>query len=209
MYMCIFCAKQFLSKRGTSIHQTFCTQNSARKIKESPWNKQLTKLIDTRIANSVEKLQNTIKSKSQKHGVAGTDEKEILRCSKISETAKKRGLSGGYRKNAGRSKKFQVYDSYGNATTLQSSYELDVSEILSELSINWMRPKALKYKGKNYFADFYLPDFDIWLDPKNDYKAKLDQSKIDSVIRENNIKLFILLKSQITKSYISRLVIES
>ena len=61
------------------------------------------------------------------------------------------------------------------------------------MSINWVRPKALKYDGRNYFADFYLPDYDLWLDPKNNYKALLDAEKIQKVIEQNNVKLFILL----------------
>lgn len=116
------------------------------------------------------------------------------------------GRIGGYRANAGRSKKFKVHDSLGNLTTLQSTYEYAVFEILCELGIRWIRPGALKYHGRNYFADFYLLDFDIWLDPKNTYKAKIDQSKIDQVIKENNCTLIVLLENQINKSFISRVI---
>ena len=71
------------------------------------------------------------------------------------------GKIGGYRANAGRSKKFKVIDSYGKHTILQSTYELKCSELLNELNIKWLRPKSLKYDNKNYFADFYLPDYEI------------------------------------------------
>lgn len=121
-----------------------------------------------------------------------------------SENAKKHGF-GGYRENAGHSKKFKVIDSFGKETTLQSTYELRCSNILNELCIKWLRPKALKYDGRNYFADFYLPELDIWLDPKNNYKAKQDQEKINKVIEQNNVRLFVLLEHQLTKEYIGRL----
>lgn len=117
------------------------------------------------------------------------------------------GKHGGYRPNAGRSKKFKVLDTYGNVVTLQSSYELNVFEILCELGIEWIRPRALKYDNKNYFADFYLPVYDIWLDPKNEFKAKQDVEKIEKVIKQNDIKLYVLLKHHITKSFISSLTI--
>lgn len=117
-----------------------------------------------------------------------------------------KGRVGGYRENAGRSKKYRVLDSFGKETVLQSSYELKCSEILNELSISWYRPKAMKYSGKNYFADFYLPDFDIYLDPKNDYKAKCDAEKIASVIDQNKVKLYVLLLEQLTPEYIIELV---
>ena len=81
-----------------------------------------------------------------------------------------------------------------------------VFEILCELGVEWVRPKALKYDGKNYFADFYLPTYDIWLDPKNDFKAKQDAGKIHKVIEQNSVNVFVLLKQQITKEYIASLV---
>jgi hypothetical protein len=59
---------------------------------------------------------------------------------------------------------------------------------------------------KNYFADFYLPEYDLYLDPKNDYKAKLDADKIRKVIEQNNVRVFVLLKTQLTKEYITSLV---
>lgn len=117
----------------------------------------------------------------------------------------KRG--GGYREGAGKSKKFHVPDSYGKIVCLQSTYELECSQILNGLGVNWIRPKALKYDEiKNYFADFYLPDYDIWLDPKNSFKAECDKIKIEKVITQNNVKLFILLKHQLTEEYISKML---
>lgn len=115
------------------------------------------------------------------------------------------GRHGGYRPNAGRSKKFKVYDSFGNRVTLQSTYENVVFEILCELGIRWIRPKALKYGERNYFADFYLVDIDLWLDPKNDFKFKQDAEKIRKVIEQNNIRLVVLKKEQLTKDYIAHL----
>jgi len=162
------------------------------------WNKGLTKKDDPRLQKLAESLSKTLKQ-IPKHGCCAWTKQQR------SENAKQMGF-GGYRPNAGRSKKFPVIDSQGTHTTLQSTYELECYNILTDLKIRWMRPKALKYNGKNYFADFYLIDFDIWLDTKNDYKAKLDEPKINAVIQQNNVKLFVLLKPQITKDFIANLV---
>lgn len=116
------------------------------------------------------------------------------------------GRHGGFRAKSGRSKKFDAIDSYGNPVLLQSSYELECSIILNKLNIEWCRPKSLKYDGRNYFADFYLPKYDIYLDPKNPYKAKLDEAKIKKVIEQNNVKVFVLLKDNISEEYISSLI---
>ena len=120
---------------------------------------------------------------------------------KIADTSK----MGGYRKNAGRSKKFKVSDSFGVSVTLQSTYELRCAEILDFLNINWLRPKSLLYDNRKYYADFYLPDYDIYLDPKNSYKAVLDDSKIKAVIEQNNVRLFILLEHELTNERILEL----
>ena len=118
-----------------------------------------------------------------------------------SELAKKLNL-GGYRANAGCSKKFKVCDSNGVLTTLQSTYELRFSELLDELNIKWIRPKHLMYGAKKYFPDFFLPDYNIFFDTKNDYLIKKDESKIKAVIAENAVTLFVVSKDQITKECI-------
>jgi hypothetical protein len=136
-------------------------------------------------------------------GIIGHSQSEETKA-KLSAVAKLRGF-GGYRPNAGTSKKYRVLDSFGKVTVLQSSYELKCSIILDDLGIKWFRPKALKYNGKNYFADFYLPDYDIYLDPKNSYKAKLDREKIEMVKEQNCVNVYILLEEHLTAMYIKGL----
>jgi hypothetical protein len=108
---------------------------------------------------------------------------------------------GGYRANAGHSKKFKVKDSFGKEVTLQSTYELQCAEILNELGIRWIRPAALFYDGRRYYPDFKLVDFDIFLDPKNSYKAKLDAEKIHKVCEQNNVRVDVLLKEHLTREF--------
>lgn len=109
---------------------------------------------------------------------------------------------GGYRPNAGHSQKFYVTDSYNNNVCLQSSYEKLCSDILNELKIKWIRPKALIYSNKKYFPDFYLTDYNIYLDPKNDFLYNKDLEKINNVIKENKVKIFILKKENLNKEFI-------
>jgi len=163
------------------------------------WNKGLN-CDDLRVKRNTDSLR----ANPNITGKAKTPELEEIRRAKISSSGK--GKIGGYRENAGRSKKFKVYDSFGKLTTLQSTFEYALFEILCELEIRWIRPKALKYNGKNYFADFYLVDFNLWLDPKNDFKAKCDAMKIKDVTEQNNIRLYILLEEQINKSTVISLI---
>lgn len=188
----ISCAGPKIKKeRGIDFDPNIGFLNGSR----SSWNKGLIKSTDPRVNKNAKSIARTWKPKGA----------ILLTSLQLSENAKRNNF-GGYRQNAGRSKKFKVLDTFGNSVTLQSSYELAVFEILCELGVSWIRPRAIKYDDKKYFADFYLPDFDVWLDPKNDFKAEQDEIKIKKVIEQNRIKLFVLLKHQINKDYIARII---
>lgn len=195
--VCKFCDKLCKNKNSHTQHIRTCPKNENRNYKNysvghTAWNKGLTKETNITVRNSAEKCREGWAS-------GRIVAKEFLYTDRLrlSQQAKDKKL-GGYRENAGRSKKYKVNDSNGKQTTLQSSYEYECFQLLSQLNIRWVRPKALKYNGRNYFADFYLIDYDIYLDPKNNYKAKLDADKIQLAQEQNNVKVIILLKEQIT-----------
>jgi len=76
---------------------------------------------------------------------------------------------------------------------LESSWEVKTAEKLDELNIKWERPKCIKWRDSNnidrvYFPDFYLNDFDIYLDPKNPYCMKLDAEKMKIISEKVNIE---------------------
>jgi len=201
MLNCKFCNRESKNLNSLSNHQRLCPSNPERvyvsqTLGRTAWNKGLTSSTDLRVSKMAESIS---KSSLENPRYLTAEQK-----SHLSVLAKERGL-GGYKPNAGRSKKFKVLDSYGDEVCLQSTYELKCSELLNQLGINWVRPRALKYDGKNYFADFYLPDFDVYLDPKNNYKAKLDKTKIERVIEQNNVRVFILLENQLTHEFIKSL----
>jgi len=70
---------------------------------------------------------------------------------------------------------------------LDSSWEEALAIRLDSLGINWTRPKSVKWvdtngKTHNYFPDFYLTDYDIYLDPKNDLVYKITIEKIKKIL---------------------------
>ena len=194
MEQCDICKKIFKNLK----YHTWRMHGEGRKHNPNKdrvaWNKGLSKLTDVRVLRNSESLSKTWKPKGA----------VLLSSEQLSLKAKKQGF-GGYRENAGRSKKVSVFNE-GKKITLQSSYENAVYEILCELGIQWERPKALKYDGRNYFADFYLPEYNLWLDPKNDFKAKQDEEKIRKVVEQNGVKLFVLTKEKICSRYIRWLI---
>lgn len=80
--------------------------------------------------------------------------------------------------------KKQVYKNI----TMDSSWEVEVAKYLDKLKIIWVRPNwALDWvdstcKDRKYFPDFYLIDYDIYLDPKNKHCQKLQKEKLEQIL---------------------------
>ena len=71
---------------------------------------------------------------------------------------------------------------------LESSWEVNLAKWLDKNYIDWIRPKYISWKssdGKNrkYFPDFYLPKYNVYLDPKNDYRVSTSQEKLTEVCK--------------------------
>ena len=69
---------------------------------------------------------------------------------------------------------------------LDSRWELLLAQKLDELSIIWERPDPLIWfdsenKNHNYFPDFYLPQYDLFLDPKNEFAKRSQKKKLEII----------------------------
>jgi hypothetical protein len=106
----------------------------------------------------------------------------------------------------GGNKNNRAYGWYESPTAgrvwLESSYEHKVAVELDSNAIEWTRPGHFEYtlngKNKKYFPDFYLPGFDAYLDPKNDFLIKTDEEKIKLVEKTHKIRVLVLNKNQLT-----------
>lgn len=72
---------------------------------------------------------------------------------------------------------------------LDSSWELALARRLDDIKINWIRPEPLEWIDENnlihnYFPDFYLIDFDIYLDPKNPHAINVQKKKLDIILNQ-------------------------
>ena len=204
--MCCICSSEVsLSNFGKHTGSKKCLSGGKQTANPSTQCKYCNRVFKTSIGRGLHEVQCDKNSHHRKLNEGRVAWNKGNRSKPDTRNPEFMGKIGGYRPNAGRSKKFRVKDSFDNEVVLQSTYELKCSEILNKLGFVWIRPKALKYDNRNYFADFYLPEHDIWLDPKNKYKAKLDQEKIQKVRDQNNIKLYVLLEEHLTEEYIRRL----
>lgn len=83
---------------------------------------------------------------------------------------------------------------------LDSSWELALAKRLDELNIAWTRPEPIEWvdeKGmtRNYFPDFYLPEHNLYLDPKNPHAIVVQRKKIDILMKQySNIVILDSLK---------------
>ena len=104
----------------------------------------------------------------------------------------------------------------GNIIYLDSSWELEIAKSLDENDIRWLRPTvknghSFRWVDENgnqhtYFPDFYLLNYNIYLDPKNPFVQKKDKGKIEKVQKQNNIKLMILGENELNWKYIKKLL---
>ena len=100
---------------------------------------------------------------------------------------------------------------YKPGIILESSYEVRLAKILDELKIEWIKVRqGYKWddngKIRRYIPDFYLPKYNLFLDPKNDYLIKKDKKKIESASILNNIKVLVLCEKQIYQEIIKNLL---
>ena len=76
--------------------------------------------------------------------------------------------------------------------------------------IYWVRPKPIIWFDKkgikhNYTSDFYLPRYNIYLDPKNEYCFKLQKEKID-YFTKTYLNVFFLHEKDLTKEKIKEII---
>lgn len=142
----------------------------------------------------------TARSSDEQHKMAVQTRKERgnlghseLTKSKLSQVAFARGFGGkNYRKTF-----------YYNGAVLESSYELEVAKQLDNNNVKWERPSRLYWTDDNgvrrhYTPDFYLPEYNVYLDPKNNYLITKDKRKILLCSQQNDVKIYILSKQELS-----------
>lgn len=103
-----------------------------------------------------------------------------------------------------RRRQIQATDQQGNTIYLDSNYERIVLNELNKNNVRWFRPsKSFPYIdaekiNRSYTPDFYLPDYDVYLDPKNDLLISRSGDLFERVREQNNIRLIILRKTELS-----------
>ena len=100
------------------------------------------------------------------------------------------------------------YDHKGKTVSLESSWELAIAQWLDVMDIDWTRPAHLPWvdtigKKRKYFADFYLPKYDLYLDPKNPYQISISLDKLNYISSRHKL---VYGEVDYIKSYILGLI---
>jgi len=134
--------------------------------------------IEGKYSNASSKM---IQTKTKNNTLNHTEEtKKILR---------KKALSSNHRRLVRSLQKYTKKD--GTTVLLESSWEVALAVRLDELNLEWSRPEPIKWidddgEYHNYFPDFYLPDFNLYLDPKNPQAIKSQQKKLKNLLTQYN-----------------------
>ena len=85
----------------------------------------------------------------------------------------------------------------GTIVMLDSSWEEALAKRLDNTGVEWIRPEepipyiASDGKQHNYFPDFYLPEQDLYLDPKNPAAMNAQKEKLD-ILRRTMYNLILI-----------------
>lgn len=79
---------------------------------------------------------------------------------------------------------------------VQGTWELKVAEWLNECGIKWDRLSIKYRKNRRYTPDFYLPDYNIYIEVKGWMKDR-DVYKMYSVLDENDIDIRLIESKEI------------
>ena len=96
----------------------------------------------------------------------------------------------------GSRKDYVYYNIHENKNVyLNSSWELKTANLLDSKKIKWIRPEPIQWIDNDsishlYFPDFYLVDYNVYLDPKNPYVMKRDENKL-KYLKSKNLPLIV------------------
>lgn len=192
-WICCLCDRLFQSRQATTshIHRTHTKPGISYggHTKGTPaWNKGLSKETDVRVADNAIALSLATKGRP---GRPHTDESKKKISQKLSVNNK-----------GGRSKWYEV-----SGQKVQGTWERDIAIKLDELLIKWIKLKTLQHtfdyvmddKTRCYTPDFYLPDYNIYLEIKGYWWGR-DKEKMDIVTKTYpSVKIVIVEKQDYEK----------
>lgn len=196
--LCTLCNKQISnnniqkhinSHKNSHLYPTASTFIGPKKgqFGRKAWNKNLTKNTDERVLRYSLSLSKTFKEQVQN----GTYIKKSMSLEARKKLSEKQSLNN----SGGRSKWFLI-----NGQLVQGTYELYFAKSLIKQNIKWEKIKTNSFifhyhvNGilKSYTPDFYLPEFDVYVEIKGFWWGN-DEQKMFQVKQEHFDKKLIVI----------------
>ena len=184
IYICKYCGKQCKNKNSLVQHEIRCKENPDRIIYQYnnfnnfgriPWNKGLTKETDERLKIQGETFKQKYKDGKIKIWSDGlnkeTDERIKNSSIKIQNTIDKKLKDNNWHNS------YNLKYCYKDFT-FDSYWEVLFAQFLDKYNILWVRNTnySFEYIYKKsihkYYPDFYLPDFDLYIEIKGFFSNK-------------------------------------
>lgn len=193
MFICKHCKKEIdgLSTANKANHTRWCQENPKRvlyggnSVKQFQTPEAISKRKEgIKRAHAEGKYDNVVRKRNTKPHSDAT--KELLR---------QKALASKHRRLVRSVRKYVRKD--GSIVMLDSSWEEALAKRLDEIDIEWIRPEEpIQYVTKdgrthNYFPDFYLSQYDLYLDPKNPAAINAQKEKLDCLRKIMNNLILI------------------
>lgn len=190
---CDYCLKN-ISNNNIQKHLKACSR--PKKIKDRrykngrvAWNKGLTK-DDIRVRQNTDRMAATVREQVKN----GTYVKRVPNETFLQKLSEQQSLSN----RGGKSKWYEVA-----TQKVQGTYELLFAQQLEKENIVWEKIKTnnhlFKYtfdnKTKSYAPDFYLPEFDMYIEIKGFWWGK-DKEKMSAVLTQHPDKKIIIVEGK-------------
>lgn len=193
MFKCKYCKKEIdgLSTANKANHTRWCLENPKRSTYGRSCKQMHTKEAVSKRNVGIKKAWADGKYNEVNHSHPGWRHSEETK-----QHLREKALASPHRRLVRSIRKYTQKD--GTIVSLDSSWEEALAIRLDAINVTWTRPTPVKWIDDknvthNYFPDFYLVDFDIYLDPKNSYAIKAQKTKIKCLTEQ--IKNLIIITS--------------
>lgn len=186
-----FCSKSCISKfaslsRSREVLDRINAANRGKKHSEES-KEAARKSIKATIANFSDEEK---KARSEQHKVKHKPHKQYVKWS--DDSRKKQSLNRAIFINSGKAhcNYYSVWNGH-QCIKVQGTWEKRIAEALTKFNIQWTRVIIPYSKTKHYTPDFYLPDYDMYLEVKG-WMSDNDINKYKKIIKETHIILKLI-----------------
>lgn len=192
-YTCLYCQRDFESKRSRGRHSVYCKKNPDKKIMV-PWNKGKTKESDKRIEKYV---KTNLERGNYNLGSRPHTEESKNKISIIMKEIARTNPNYSGRYNRGYVKQKMC----SNGMKVLGSWEQLIVEKAIKEDIDITKPHdgftyIFENASRTYYPDFYIQSLDLFIEVKG-YKTRKDMAKWDYFIKFHNKRLLVIQKREI------------